>query len=79
MSEKYEQLASSLESSEDLIQAIIGIVGEDNWNDKCQSIWENPSQENMLDIANMLKSGVYNWGLSKLTIPESGSVAYIIS
>ena len=51
----------------------------DSWTSECKRIWENPSKDELLDIANGLPHGEYCWGESKMTIPETGSVAYILS
>lgn len=79
MSKKYEQLAASLETAEEIIEGIMEICMSDVWTADCQAVWEAPTKDNILDIATILKPGEYCWGEATLTIPQDGGTAYILS
>ena len=74
-----KNLIDSLQTDERVLKNIMAICLTDSWTSECKRIWENPSKDELLDIANGLPHGEYCWGESKMTIPETGSVAYILS
>ena len=71
-------LVDSLQTDERVLKGIMAICLTDSWNDECKRIWESPTKDELLDLSSGLPHGDYCWGESKLTIPESGSFAYIL-